>query len=176
MERRSRSSSGFSLLEVIVATALMGMAVVGLLSLTSQSLSNAARVGEYDRAAMLARSQMNQLLAIDPLPLDSKLEGRFEDVAGPVSGWEARVTPLERPWRPADGPESADADRSADLVGGRRTPQDGYARDLSPDRPPPEARWLVHNSRAGVDSRRGMTLIEVLVATVSCWRCSRRVC
>ncbi len=90
------SSAGFSLLEVIVATALMGMAVVGLLSLTSQSLSNAARVQEYDRAAMLARSQMNQLLAIDPLPLDTKLEGRFEDFSGPASGWEALITPLER--------------------------------------------------------------------------------
>ena len=95
--------SGFSLLEVIVATALMGMAVVGLLSLTSQALSNAARVKEYDRAAMLARSQMNQLLAIDPLPLDVKLEGRFVDEPGLESGWEALVTPLEREGDPQMG-------------------------------------------------------------------------
>ena len=54
--RTSRATAGFSLLEVIVATALMGLTVVGLLSLTTQSLSNASRIREYDRAAMLARS------------------------------------------------------------------------------------------------------------------------
>ncbi len=101
--RTSRSAAGFSLLEVIVATALMGIAVVGLLSLTSQALSNAARVREYDRAAMLARSQMNLLLTVNPLPLDTKLGGRFADAPGITSGWEATVTPLEREGDPPQG-------------------------------------------------------------------------
>jgi prepilin-type N-terminal cleavage/methylation domain-containing protein len=89
--RTSRSASGFSLLEVMVATALMGLTVVGLLSLTSQSLSNAARIREYDRAAMLARSQMDELLTVDPPRLSQPLEGKFDE----LSGWEALITPVE---------------------------------------------------------------------------------
>lgn len=89
--RTSRTTAGFSLLEVIVATALMGLTVVGLLSLTSQSLSNAARIREYDRAAMLARSQMDELLTVDPPRLSQPLAGRFDE----LTGWEALITPIE---------------------------------------------------------------------------------
>ena len=63
----------------------MGLTVVGLLSLTSQSLSNAARIREYDRAAMLARSQMDALLTVDPPRMGQPLQGRFDE----LSGWEA---------------------------------------------------------------------------------------
>ena len=85
------NQSGFSLLEMIVATALTGLTVVGLLSLTSQSLSNSARIREYDRAAMLARAQMDELLTIDPPVLNQPLGGAID----PSTGWEARITPVE---------------------------------------------------------------------------------
>lgn len=89
--RQHSSSSGFTLLELIVATAIMGLAVVGLLSLVAGALSNAAIVREYDRAAMLARSQMNRLLVLEPLPLGETLRGEFNE----KSGWEARAEPFE---------------------------------------------------------------------------------
>jgi prepilin-type N-terminal cleavage/methylation domain-containing protein len=85
------NQSGFSLLEMIVATALTGLTVVGLLSLTSQSLSNSARIREYDRAAMLARTQMDELLTVDPPVLNQPLEGAID----PLTGWQARITPVE---------------------------------------------------------------------------------
>lgn len=85
------NNGGFSLLEVIVATAVMGLAVVGTLSLTTQSLSNAAQVRQYDRAAMLARTQMSLLQTAFPLPLNRKLEDKFDE----QWSWEAMVTPLE---------------------------------------------------------------------------------
>jgi prepilin-type N-terminal cleavage/methylation domain-containing protein len=91
MAMRRNSQSGFSLLEMIVATALTGLTVVGLLSLTSQALSNSARIREYDRAAMLARAQMDELLTLDPPRLSQPLEGAFDA----LSGWEARITPVE---------------------------------------------------------------------------------
>ena len=84
---------GFTLLEVIVATALMGIAVVGLMSLVSQSLGNAARVRQYDRAAMLARTQMDALLTMKPLPIERPMGGDFDA----TSGWEALVEPWEVP-------------------------------------------------------------------------------
>ena len=89
---RSRRA-GFSLLEVIVATAVMALAVVGTLSLPTQSLSNAAQVRQYDRAAMLARSQMSALQTAFPLPFNRKLEGKFDE----LWSWAAIATPAEAP-------------------------------------------------------------------------------
>ena len=78
---------------MIVATALMGVAVIGLMSLVNQSLSTAGRVAQYDRAAMLARSQMNELLTLEPLPVGRTLAGEYDA----SSGWSATVEPYETP-------------------------------------------------------------------------------
>ena len=93
------SRSGFTLLEVIVATAIMATAIIGLYGLLSQSLSNAALVREYDRAAMLARTQMNELIALDKPPLGRRLEGEID----PSTGWEAVIEPWEVPGRAGPG-------------------------------------------------------------------------
>jgi len=55
--------AGFTLLEVLVATVIMGIAVAGLIAGLSQSVRNAARLSDYDRAAMLARTKMNESCA-----------------------------------------------------------------------------------------------------------------
>lgn len=90
---------GFTLLEMIVATALMSISVVGLLSLLSGTLANAARIKQYDRAAMLTRTKMNELLVLAPLPLGQPLAGQWDE----STGWTARAEPFERP----PGPGSA---------------------------------------------------------------------
>jgi len=95
----AQRNSGFSLLEMIVATTVLSLAIVGLLGLIRASLANAVRVREYDRAAMLARSTMTELLATDPLPVPARLSGRYDD----KSGWEARTTPAEMPIMPGIG-------------------------------------------------------------------------
>jgi general secretion pathway protein I len=89
--------AGFTLLEVLVATALMGIAVAGLLSALSTSLANAARVAEHDRAAALARRKMDELLAEKRLPMLQPMEGQFEPATagGALAGWKAVVTPFE---------------------------------------------------------------------------------
>ena len=48
--------NGFTLLEVLIATLIMGVAVVGLLSAISTSMRSAARLTDYDRVAILARA------------------------------------------------------------------------------------------------------------------------
>jgi len=97
--RRHRGQAGFTLLEMIVATALLGMTIIGLLSLVTTSLSNAAHVREYDRAAMLARSKMNELTTVTPLPLAEQLGGNFDS----TTGWTARLEPFELISAPAAG-------------------------------------------------------------------------
>ncbi len=97
--RRRRTQGGFTLLEMIVATALLGMTVVGLLSLISGSLSNATKVREYDRAAMLAQSKMDELLTATPVLLGEPLAGTFDASCG----WMAQLDPFEVLGPPAVG-------------------------------------------------------------------------
>jgi len=98
---------GFTLLEVMVATLIMGVAVVGLMSGISQSLRNADRVIDYDRAALLGRSKMDELLLNYQLPKGTVISGEFDPVVlgGKEGGWRAKITPFEVPPSPAPGTE-----------------------------------------------------------------------
>jgi len=88
---------GFTLLEVLVATAIMGIAVAGLMANLRTSLTNASRLSDYDRAALLARRQMDELMAIRPLPKMGPISGVFPPqwTGGREAGWSAVVTPFE---------------------------------------------------------------------------------
>jgi general secretion pathway protein I len=92
---------GFTLLEVMVATLIMGIAVVGLMSGISHSLRNADRITDYDRAALLARSKMDDLLLNFTLPKGTVISGEFDPVllGGKEGGWRARITTFEMPPR-----------------------------------------------------------------------------
>lgn len=100
-----RTSRGFTLLEMLVATLLMGIAVVGLLSNLSTSMRNAARLTDHDRAAVLARQRMEELLLDTRLPSFTPMQGGFDPaVTGDIpTGWRARVTPFEMPPNAAAG-------------------------------------------------------------------------
>jgi type II secretion system protein I len=87
-----KGRGGFTLLEVLVATVLMSVAVAGLLSQLTTSLNTAARLTEADRAALLARRKMDELMTVRRLPKGVPVEGAFEGASG---GWRARVTPFE---------------------------------------------------------------------------------
>lgn len=102
---------GFTLLEVLVATLIMAIAVVGLLSGISTSLHNAARLTDYDRAVLLARTKMNDLLLDQRLPKFQVIEGPFDPalMPGGQGGWRATVTRFETPPQPA--PETYVLDR-----------------------------------------------------------------
>lgn len=94
---------GFTLLEVMVATLIMAIAVTGLLSLLSASLRNAAHLTAYDRAAMLARQKMDELLVATQLPKDVPIEGTWEP---PIPArWRAVLSDFERqPGAPPGSP------------------------------------------------------------------------
>jgi general secretion pathway protein I len=81
------SRRGFTLLEVLVATTIMGIAVVTLMSGLSISVRNASRLTDYDRAALLARAKMG----------------------GARGGWRARLTPFQS--KPGAPPQALGLDR-----------------------------------------------------------------
>ena len=96
---KSNSQAGFTLLEVLVATMILGIAVAGLMSNLTQSLSNVARITEHDRGVMLARQKMDELITAAKLPRNQIMEGRFDPsiTGGIESGWRATVTLLDMP-------------------------------------------------------------------------------
>ncbi len=93
---------GFTLLEVMVASLIMAIAVTGLLSALSTSLRTASRLTDYDRAALLARQKMDELI-VDRL---APLEGTWppEVTGGLPAGWRAVVTTFEAP--PTEAPDT----------------------------------------------------------------------
>jgi|SRR5580698_3726404 general secretion pathway protein I len=101
---------GFTLLEMLVATLIMGIAVVGLMAEITASMRNASRVTNRDRAALLARSKMDELLGEPSFPLDTPIEGAFDPAltGGVEGGWRARLTRFEMPPNPAPGQQTLD--------------------------------------------------------------------
>lgn len=94
-----RHTAGFTLLEVLVATAIMGIATVSLMSALTTSLRNASRITETDRAALLARQKMDELLVAPGLPVNSEIDGAWDpSVTGGIPvNWRAMATVFEAP-------------------------------------------------------------------------------
>ncbi|HXP88061.1 MAG TPA: type II secretion system protein [Bryobacteraceae bacterium] len=87
---------GFTLLEVLVATLIMGIAVAGTLSGIAAAARNASRLTQYDRATLLARQKMDELL-VDSSGAGGTREGFFNpaQTGGASVGWHANVTAFE---------------------------------------------------------------------------------
>lgn len=104
MKRRSHSR-GFTMMEVLVAMFIMGVAVLSLIQALSQTARNAGRVSEHDRVTSIARRKMDELLALSTLPRGTVFGGQFDtaQVGGVETGWQAQITILERPPSPSIG-------------------------------------------------------------------------
>ena len=104
---------GFTLLELIVASAIMAIAVVGLMAGLSGATRNAARLRNYDRAVQLAQLRMNELLLDDRFPRNTLVEGVFDaSLSGGIeAGWRSRREMFEAP--PALAPGQLALDRIA---------------------------------------------------------------
>ena len=90
---------GFTLLEVLVATMIMGLAVVGMLTALSTSMRNAARLTDHDRMAMLGQTRMDELLVDRTLPLEAQFDGRFDPqvTGGEEAGYHVAMNLFEAP-------------------------------------------------------------------------------
>lgn len=101
---------GFTLLEMMAATLIMGIAVIGLMGEITASMRNASRVTERDRAALLARSKMDELLLDPQFPVNQPVDGALDPslTGGVEGGWRATLTRFEMPPSPAPGQQSLD--------------------------------------------------------------------
>jgi len=82
---------GFTLLEVLVSTVLLGTVFVAVVGLTSQSLRNIERMQPHERALVHAREVMNEFLLFEELEPATQ-SGRWDD----GYQWRVDVSPDER--------------------------------------------------------------------------------
>jgi hypothetical protein len=84
---------------MIVATLIMAVAIVGMLSGLAGATRNAARLMEHDRAVQLARIKMNELIAERDIAREQVLSGMFppQETGGAEAGWRARIAVFEKP-------------------------------------------------------------------------------
>jgi general secretion pathway protein I len=130
---------GFTLLEVMVATTIMGIAVAALVTGITGAVRGATKLNEYGHAA--------QLLVDPTMPRNVAIAGEFDPLisGGVHAGWQARLSTFEMP--PASIPGTSGLDRIELQIwwmsgATRRTFNlDGYrTRVLKPeDFPPPGA-------------------------------------
>lgn len=88
---------GFTLIEVLVASAIMGIAVAGILGGLSTASRNASKLTQMDRAALLAQQKMDEILVDPSIPRKVPMQGFFDRnlAGGTTAGWSARVLPFE---------------------------------------------------------------------------------
>jgi len=102
--RAANRTAGFTLLEMLVASTIMGVAIVGLMTGLATSTRNASRLRDYDRVVQLARLRMNDILA-DEGARNTSMGGEFppELVGGLSAGWRGNVAKVEEGPSPFDG-------------------------------------------------------------------------
>jgi general secretion pathway protein I len=95
----SRRQTGFTLLEVVVALAILSLSLVVLLQAQGQALASAGRSRDLTVATLLARGKMvdiEQHLFHDGFVLnDEEDDGDFRDEGYPDIKWKSRVSEVE---------------------------------------------------------------------------------
>lgn len=86
-----RGQRGITLLEVALATVLLGVAATGLLGTINHALAGIRGVREHSQAVLRAKSVLEEILALPRLRAGQAFQGSGND----TSGWRASIEPLQ---------------------------------------------------------------------------------
>jgi general secretion pathway protein I len=86
--RPTGAAKGFTLIEVLIAAAILGITFVAVTGVMSQSLRNIDRIGPQEQALLHAREAMTELLLQEQLS-PGRLTGRWND----GYRWQADIVP-----------------------------------------------------------------------------------
>jgi len=101
---------GFTLIEVLVAAAVLGITASALFGLFSKSLFNLRRIEDLHRYELGAQDVMNRVLMLSTLPAAAEAAGTLDNIG---AQWTVRVTP----WAPSSlGNKPAEAVLKIDVV------------------------------------------------------------
>ncbi len=92
-KRNLKNSSGFSLLEILVAIAILGVALITLFELFSGSLKLARSSEDYLKATLLAQKKINDLRLENFYLQEAGESGEFEE--DPAYQWSVTIEPYE---------------------------------------------------------------------------------
>jgi general secretion pathway protein I len=104
-----RGQRGFTLIEVIVAAAIFGIAATSLFALLSRSLANIKKIEELRHYQLAGVDLMDRVLLLSKLPRGGTIEGEMEK---PPARWIVRITP----WIPTElSPSASEAVMKIDV-------------------------------------------------------------
>jgi general secretion pathway protein I len=98
MKPRRATQQGFSLLEVIAALLLLGIAFAALMQVAGSGVRLTQKAAERSEAAMWARSLLDSAFVLEPIRTGNS-SGRFDR----QFRWQLQVTP----WSPTGRPTAA---------------------------------------------------------------------
>ncbi|PTU72708.1 type II secretion system minor pseudopilin GspI [Pseudomonas mangrovi] len=87
---------GFTLLEVLVALGIFAIVAASVLTASSRSLQNAARLEEKTMAMWIADNRLSEMQLLDPPPGDGRDQGEV-DFAGRRWEWRSEVSATSEP-------------------------------------------------------------------------------
>lgn len=93
-QKRFRLSPGFTLLEVLIAIAILGVSLITLFELFSGGLRLGRTSEDYLKATLFAQKKMNELRLANFTLKEGEESGKFEE--DPNYLWTAIVEPFER--------------------------------------------------------------------------------
>lgn len=85
-----KRQKGFTLIEVLIASAIFGIAATSLFGLLSKSLANLKKLEEVRHYQLAGEDIMNRVLLLSQLPPGGTIEGQLEHLQG---RWAVKVTP-----------------------------------------------------------------------------------